>query len=84
MMLMTLKSTVAFFSIFFFLSITFLLLAIAEFKDSTSVKKAAGVFGVITAFAAWYNAYAGIANEQNSYIVIKAIPLPDLQDRKRK
>lgn len=80
MMLMTLKSTVAFFSIFFFLSITFLLLAIAEFKaDGVAIKKAAGVFGVITAFAAWYNAYAGIANKQNSYITVKAIHLPDLQ-----
>lgn len=82
MMLMTLKSTLAFFLVFFFLSITFLLLAIAEFKtNGTAVKKAAGVFGLLTAFAAWYNAYAGIANEQNSYITIKALPLPDLQNR---
>lgn len=84
LMLLTLKSTVAFFLIFFFLSITFLLLAIAEFKNSVPVKKAAGVFGVITAFAAWYNAYAGIANSQNSYITVKAIQLPDLQDKSRK
>jgi len=82
--LMTLKSTVAFFSIFFFLSITFLLLAITNFNGSLLVQKAAGVFGVITAFCAWYNAYAGIANEQNSYLVVKAIQLPDLQDKKRK
>lgn len=81
MMLMTVKSTVAFFSVFFFLTITFLLLAISEFKNSVPVKKAGGVFGLITAFMAWYNAYAGIANPQNSYITIKAIPLPDLQDR---
>ena len=82
LMLMTLKSTVAFFSIFFFLSITFLLLAIAEFKtDGVAVQKAGGVFGLLTAFAAWYNAYAGIANSQNSYITVKAIHLPDLQAR---
>ncbi|CAN3361029.1 accumulation of dyads protein 2 [Diutina catenulata] len=81
MMLMTLKSTLAFFLVFFLLSITFLLLAIAEFKGTNGgpVKKAAGVFGLLTAFAAWYNAYAGIANEQNSYITVKALPLPDLQ-----
>lgn len=83
LMLVTLKSTVAFFLIFFFLSITFLLLAISEFKGSTSVKKAAGVFGVLTAFAAWYNAYAGIANKQNTYITVKAISLPDLQDKSK-
>ena len=81
LMLLTVKSTVAFFLIFFFLSITFLLLAISEFSAKTSVKKAGGVFGLITAFVAWYNAYAGIANPQNSYLVVKAIPLPDLQDQ---
>lgn len=74
----TLKSTLAFFLLFFFLDITFLLLAIAQFKNSVSVKKAAGVFGIITSFVAWYNAYAGIANSQNSYITVKALPLPDL------
>ncbi|KAK6203097.1 accumulation of dyads [Scheffersomyces amazonensis] len=83
LMLMTLKSTVAFFGIFFFLSITFLLLAIANFTGKVAVQKAAGVFGLITAFFAWYNAYAGIANEQNSYITVKAIHLPDLQDRRK-
>ena len=72
------KSTLAFFLLFFFLDITFLLLAIAQFKNSVSVKKAAGVFGIITSFVAWYNAYAGIANSQNSYITVKALPLPDL------
>ncbi|CAI5757683.1 unnamed protein product [Candida verbasci] len=84
MMLLTVKSTVAFFLVFFFLSITFLLLACAEFSNKTGVKKAGGVFGLITAFTAWYNAYAGIANPQNSYITVKAIPLPDLQDKSRK
>lgn len=82
-MLLTLKSTLAFFSIFFFLSITFLLLAISEFKNSVAVKKAGGVFGLITAFAAWYNAYAGLANKQNSYITVKAIHLPDLQNKNK-
>lgn len=84
MMLMTLKSTVAFFSVFFLLSITFLLLAISEFTGKSAVKKAGGVFGLLTAFAAWYNAYAGIATPQNSYITIKAIELPDLQDKYKK
>lgn len=83
LMLLTLKSTLAFFSIFFFLSITFLLLAISEFKDSVAIKKAGGVFGLITAFAAWYNAYAGLANEQNAYITVKAVHLPDLQNKNK-
>ncbi|EGW33126.1 protein FUN34 [Spathaspora passalidarum NRRL Y-27907] len=81
MMLMTVKSTVAFFMVFFLLTITFLLLAISEFNGSTAVKKAGGVFGLLTAFTAWYNAYAGIANPQNSYITIKGVQLPDFQNR---
>lgn len=79
---LTVKSTVAFFLLFFFLSITFLLLAISEFKGSTAVKKAGGVFGILTAFAAWYNAYAGLANSQNSYITVKALHIPDLQAKR--
>lgn len=83
MTLMTLKSTVPFFLLFFFLSITFLLLAIAELKGgSVPCKKAGGVFGILTAFVSWYNAYAGIANSQNSYLPVKAIPLPQLQSKR--
>lgn len=84
LMILTLKSTVAFFSIFFFLSITFLLLSIADFKNSTPVRTAGGVFGIITAFSAWYNAYAGISNAQNSYITVKAVHLPDLENKSKK
>lgn len=83
MMIMTLKSTLAFFSIFFFLTLTFLLLGIGEIAGRVGVTKAGGVFGLLSAFAAWYNAYAGIANPQNSYLVVKALPLPDLEDRWR-
>lgn len=79
---MTLKSTVGYFLLFFFLSITFLLLAIAEFRASVSVKKAGGYFGIITSFLAWYCAYSGLANSQNTYLTVKAISLPDLQDRR--
>lgn len=76
MMLCTLKSTVAFFSLFFFLEITFLLLTIGDFTGKIGVTKAAGVMGILTALIAWYNAFAGIANKQNSYITAKAFPLP--------
>ncbi|CAK7897476.1 accumulation of dyads protein 2 [[Candida] anglica] len=74
LMLLTLKSTVALFVLFFLLSITFLLLAIAEFKDSIPVKKAAGVFGLLTAFAGWYNAFAGTIS-----LLILDVPLNSLK-----
>lgn len=76
LVLCTMKSTVAFFSLFFFLEITFLLLTIGEFAGKAGVSRAGGVFGVITAFIAWYNAFAGIATKENSYITLKGYPLP--------
>lgn len=72
----TLKSTVMFFLLFFMLGNTFLLLSIGSFTQSTGPTKAGGVLGLITAFIAWYNAYAGLANRQNSYITIKGTQLP--------
>lgn len=84
LMLLTVKSTVMFFSVFFLFALTFLLLAITEFSGKVAVKKAAGVVGLLASFSAWYNAYAGIANEQNSYLVFKGIKLPDFQDPNRR
>jgi len=77
----TLKSTVAFFSLFFFLDVTFLLLAIAHFNTvngdtNLPVQKAAGIFGVITAFVAWWNALAGIAETSNSFFTIPVFHFP--------
>lgn len=71
----TLKSTLAFFSLFFFLDITFLLLAIAHFIPvdggvNVPINRVAGVFGLITAFIAWWNALAGIAETSNSFFTI--------------
>ncbi len=76
LMLCTIKSTVGFFGLFFFLEITFLLLTIGDFTGRTGVTRAAGVFGVITAILAWYNAFAGVATRENSYITVKAIQMP--------
>ena len=74
--LCTLKSTVMFFALFFLLFITFLLLTIGEFTGRVPVTRAGGVIGVVVAFIAWYNAYAGVATRQNSYLLAKAINLP--------
>lgn len=73
--LTTMKSTVAFFLLFFFLMITFILLGSGELTGNANVSKSGGIMGVITAFIAWYNAFAGIATKQNSYLTAYAIPL---------
>lgn len=75
--LLTMKSTLAFFSLFFMLTLTFLMLAISKFASSVACNKAGGVLGLITAFIAWYNAFAGLADKSNSYIIAQAIRLPD-------
>lgn len=76
MTLCTMKSTVAFFSLFFLLTITFLLLSIGSFTQKTGVTKAGGVLGVVVAFIAWYDAFAGLATKENSYVTVRPFALP--------
>lgn len=66
----TLKSTVAFFSLFFTLDMAFLLLGIGYLRataagPNSACIKAGGYFGLFAAFLAWYNALAGIADSSN-------------------
>lgn len=79
--LCTLKSTVAFCMLFFTLDICFLLLGLAYLRHNgstphTGLLRAGGAFGIITAFIAWYNAFAGIADESNSFFVIPVVYFP--------
>jgi len=70
LLICTLRSTVAFFMLFFTLDLAFLLLSIGHLKaDSsgaaqTASIKAGGYFGMFAAFLAWYNALAGIADDR--------------------
>ncbi|KIX07051.1 uncharacterized protein Z518_05028 [Rhinocladiella mackenziei CBS 650.93] len=77
----TLKSTVAFFMLFFTLDLAFLLLGIAYLQPSngapnTGCLRAGGAFGIIAAFFAWYNALAGIADTSNSFFIIPVAHFP--------
>jgi succinate-acetate transporter protein len=70
----TLKSTVAFFLLFFTLDLAFLMLGIGylHLVDGAPDPKlihAGGGFGLAAAFFAWYNALAGIADTSNRYVV---------------
>ncbi|EJS44523.1 ady2p [Saccharomyces arboricola H-6] len=75
----TMKSTVMFFLLFFLLALTFLLLSIGHFAGRLGVTRAGGVLGVVVAFIAWYNAYAGVATKQNSYVLARPFPLPSTE-----
>ncbi|KAF9250832.1 hypothetical protein DTO013E5_7276 [Penicillium roqueforti] len=82
MLFCTLKSTVAFFMLFFTLDLTFLLLGIAYLQRSpdgspnTNVQMAGGFFGFLAAFSAWYNALAGLADNSNSFFIIPVAHFP--------
>lgn len=69
LLICTLKSTVAFFLLFFTLDLAFLFLAIGHLQADEKTgkvllgsQKAGGYFGLFAAFLAWYNALAGIAD----------------------
>ncbi|KAH8726923.1 glyoxylate pathway regulator [Phaeosphaeriaceae sp. PMI808] len=81
LLICTLRSTVAFFSLFFTLDIAFLLLGIGYLQHDGKAPQsgcivAGGAFGLMAAFLAWYNALAGIADSSNSFFVIPVAHFP--------
>ena len=67
----TLRSSVAFFGLFFTLTMAFLMLAISNYMGGeVNFQKAGGAFGLVTAMFAWYNALAGVWNTSNSFITL--------------
>ena len=70
LLICTLRSTVAFFLLFYFLDMAFLLLANGYIRGPTSTStntkciKPGGYFGLFAAIMAWYNALAGIADDR--------------------
>lgn len=81
LLLCTLRSTVAFFFLFFTLDLAFLFLGIGYLvhdggAPNAGCIKAGGVFGIIAAFTAWYNALAGIADPSNSFFLIPVAHFP--------
>lgn len=81
LLLCTLRSTVAFFSLFLSLDIAFLLLSIGylvrtDGAPTAATIKAGGFFALLAAFLAWYNALAGIADSSNSFFIIPVAHFP--------
>jgi len=83
LLLCTLRSTVMFFLLFFTLDLAFLFLACGEYANSngdkdtgTALAKAGGAWGMLAAFLAWYNAFAGIADSSNSFFLIPVFHFP--------
>ncbi|KAL8834525.1 MAG: hypothetical protein Q9170_003707 [Blastenia crenularia] len=82
LLIATLRSTIAFFFLFFTLDLTFMLLGIgylhrnAAGEPNPPIIKAGGFFGLLAAFAAWYNALAGLADDSNSFFIIPVAHFP--------
>jgi len=69
------KASIALSAVFFFLFITFILLAAAEFTGKTGVAKAGGAFGIITALCAYYAGAAGLYTSETAYVALPVVSL---------
>lgn len=78
--LLTLRSTVAFAGLFIVLDLAFLFLALGQQYAGHAVSAhlglAGGAFGIAAAFLAWYNMFAGIADNSNFWFKIPVVHLP--------
>jgi len=81
MLIASLRSSAALVSVFFFLTITFLLLFVGYFVSANGnangahVITAGGAFGIVTAACAWYTAMTGLLTPDTSFFVIPSVPL---------
>lgn len=97
--LLTLRSTVAFSSLFFCVWLSFLMLGVGYMDHSGSststaaapnqtLIKAGGGFGIVAAFIAWWNMLAGIADTSNSFFLVPVLHFPwsakGREDRKKR
>lgn len=71
LLLCTLRSTAAFFMLFFTVDLAFLCLTCESYATSSGkaavalgLQRAGGVFGMLAAFLAWYNALAGMQDDR--------------------
>jgi len=78
LLICTLRSTLAFFLLFFTLDMAFLMLGIGYLQNDSGEPqaqciKAGGGFGILAAFLAWYNALAGMADSSNRLVVMTSL-----------
>jgi succinate-acetate transporter protein len=68
------RVSLAVFVVFVLLTITFIVLAIGEFAESTGWHKFGGWIGLVTAVAAWYASFAGVTNFTFKRTVLPTAP----------
>jgi succinate-acetate transporter protein len=62
-------------TVFVLLAVTFFLLAVGDFNTSENMTKTGGYFGLATAIAAWYTAFAGVTKSTFGRDVLPTMPL---------
>ncbi|KAG8920951.1 hypothetical protein FRC03_012497 [Tulasnella sp. 419] len=82
MWIASMRSSVGLCSLFLFLWMTFLVLMVADFKQSATIRKAGGGLGIATAFIAYYVGAAGLFTHETSYVRLPVIDLPKHQAEK--
>jgi succinate-acetate transporter protein len=75
MTIASLRTTGAVAAVFVALTVTFVLLCIGAFADSTGWTKAGGWAGLVTAAVAWYASFAGVTNSTFKRTVLPTWPL---------
>jgi Predicted membrane protein len=75
MFIASLRTTAAIATVFFLLTITFILLAIGASGAHTTITHWGGYFGLATAAAAWYASFAGVTNSTFGRTVVPVKPL---------
>lgn len=63
-------------ALFFFLTITFILLAVGKFQDSAASNKAGGALGVVTALIAYYVGLAELLVRDESWLTLPLGAMP--------
>jgi succinate-acetate transporter protein len=74
--LLCIRSTVPFFIMFVATDVMYLLLGIGYLTEHSGFTKAGGWVGLVAAFLAWYNAFAGIASKEICYFDLPSFPMP--------
>jgi succinate-acetate transporter protein len=71
----TLRTNIALISVFLFLTLTFLALAIANFSGGAIWTQIGGYLGIVTALCAWYTAAAGMLVSTRSPVQLPTFPM---------
>lgn len=70
------RSNAGLISLFFFLTLTFMLLMIGHFVTNVNILKAGGGLGIVTAWIAYYCAVANLYSKESSFFSLPLLPVP--------